>query len=86
METLACLCERARRRGIDVSVDVVGIDDDVPEASLYLLGGGEDGPQRLGADLLRRSSFVFSRARRKLRRGGLRGPAVARHDLRGRGR
>jgi lipid II isoglutaminyl synthase (glutamine-hydrolysing) len=52
------LAERARRRGIDVTVEVVGIDDDVPDASLYLLGGGEDGPQRLGADLLRRSSFA----------------------------
>ena len=25
----------------------------MPDASLYLLGGGEDGPQRLAADLLR---------------------------------
>jgi lipid II isoglutaminyl synthase (glutamine-hydrolysing) len=52
------LAERARRRGIEVEVDVVKIDDDVPDASVYLLGGGEDGPQRLGADLLRRSSFA----------------------------
>jgi CobQ-like glutamine amidotransferase family enzyme len=49
--------ERARRRGIEISVETVGIDDEVPDASLYLLGGGEDGPQRMGADLLRRSSF-----------------------------
>jgi CobQ-like glutamine amidotransferase family enzyme len=49
--------ERARRRGIEVSIETVGIDDQVPDASLYLLGGGEDGPQRMGADLLRRSSF-----------------------------
>ena len=34
------------------------LDDEVPAAALYLLGGGEDGPQRLAADLLRRSSFV----------------------------
>jgi lipid II isoglutaminyl synthase (glutamine-hydrolysing) len=52
------LGERARRRGIDVDVLSVGIGDDMPDASLYLLGGGEDGPQRLGADLLRESSFV----------------------------
>jgi lipid II isoglutaminyl synthase (glutamine-hydrolysing) len=52
------VAERARRRGVDVSVETVGIDDDVPDASLYLLGGGEDGPQRMGADLLRRSSFA----------------------------
>jgi CobQ-like glutamine amidotransferase family enzyme len=36
----------------------VTLNDEVPEASLYLLGGGEDGPQRLAADLLRKSSFV----------------------------
>lgn len=52
------LGERARRRGIEVDVLSVGIGDDMPDASLYLLGGGEDGPQRLGADLLRESSFV----------------------------
>ncbi|MFY9783999.1 MAG: hypothetical protein WAK12_10770 [Acidimicrobiales bacterium] len=56
------LAERARRRGFEVRVENVGIDDEMPDASIYLLGGGEDGPQRLGADLLRRSSFP-SRAR-----------------------
>ncbi len=50
--------ERARRRGIDVEVVRVGIGADVPDASIYLLGGGEDGPQRLGAELLRESSFA----------------------------
>lgn len=50
--------ERARRRGFDAEVVRVGIGDDVPDASIYLLGGGEDGPQRLGAELLRQSSFV----------------------------
>ena len=49
--------ERARRRGIDVEMISVGLNDAVPDASLYLLGGGEDGPQRLAADLLRTSSF-----------------------------
>ncbi len=52
------LAERARRRGIDAEILRVGIGDDVPDASISLLGGGEDGPQRLGADLLRQSSFV----------------------------
>jgi lipid II isoglutaminyl synthase (glutamine-hydrolysing) len=52
------LGERARRRGIDVDVLSVEIGDDMPDASLYLLGGGEDGPQRLGADLLCASSFA----------------------------
>ena len=51
------VAERARRRGIDASLVTVGLSDDVPDADLYLLGGGEDGPQRLAADLLRRSSF-----------------------------
>jgi hypothetical protein len=51
------LVERARRRGVDAEVLRVGIDDDMPDASIFLLGGGEDGPQRLGADLLRASSF-----------------------------
>jgi CobQ-like glutamine amidotransferase family enzyme len=52
------LVERARRRGIDAQILDVGIGEEVPDASLYLLGGGEDGPQRLGADLLRASSFA----------------------------
>ena len=52
------LAERARRRGVDLDVVEVRLNDSVPEASLYLLGGGEDGPQRLAADLLRASSFV----------------------------
>ena len=52
------VAERARRRGIDVALVTVGLSDDVPDANLYLLGGGEDGPQRLATDLLRRSSFV----------------------------
>lgn len=51
------LAERARRRHISAEIINVGIGDDVPDASIYLLGGGEDGPQRLGAELLRRSSF-----------------------------
>jgi len=52
------LVERARRRGIEAQVIDVGIADEMPDASLYLLGGGEDGPQRLSADLLRVSSFA----------------------------
>jgi hypothetical protein len=52
------LAERARRRGIDTTILKVGITDEVPDASIYLLGGGEDGPQRLGADLLRQTSFA----------------------------
>jgi hypothetical protein len=51
------ILERARRRGIDAELVSVGLRDVVPDASLYLLGGGEDGPQRLAVDLLRTSSF-----------------------------
>ncbi len=50
--------ERARRRGIEVEVIRVGIGAEVPDASMYLLGGGEDGPQRMGAELLRESTFA----------------------------
>ena len=52
------LAERARRRGFESEIVEVGIADEVPDAAMYLLGGGEDGPQRLGADLLRASSFA----------------------------
>jgi lipid II isoglutaminyl synthase (glutamine-hydrolysing) len=52
------VAERARRRGIDVDLVSVGLNDEVPDAALYLMGGGEDGPQRLATDLLRASSFV----------------------------
>ena len=52
------LVERARRRGVDAQVLPVGIEDELPDAAIYLLGGGEDGPQRFGADRLRRSSFT----------------------------
>jgi CobQ-like glutamine amidotransferase family enzyme len=51
------MAERARRRGIDVTLVEAGIGDQVPAADLYLMGGGEDGPQRLAADLLRASIF-----------------------------
>jgi len=51
------LVERLRRRGIAAQVEVVGINDEVPDASIYVVGGGEDGPQRLATDLLRASTF-----------------------------
>lgn len=52
------IAERSRRRGYDVDVTSVALGDDLPDADLYLLGGGEDGPQRLASDLLRRTSFA----------------------------
>ena len=40
------LASRARRRGVAVDVMEVTLDDAIPHAEIYLLGGGEDGPQR----------------------------------------
>lgn len=51
------LAERARRRGEEVRLVSMELGDDLPDAQLYLLGGGEDGPQRLARDLLAESSF-----------------------------
>lgn len=52
------LYERARRRGLEVATTPLGPGDEVPDADVYLLGGGEDGPQRLACDLLRANSFA----------------------------
>jgi CobQ-like glutamine amidotransferase family enzyme len=52
------LAQRARRRGVEATLTLVGLRDEVPAADVYLLGGGEDGPQRLARDLLSDSSFV----------------------------
>ena len=52
------LATRALRRGVGCEVLAVEIGDTIPDADVYLVGGGEDGPQRLSADLLRRSSFA----------------------------
>jgi hypothetical protein len=52
------LAERARRRGYDVRLVTMELGDELPEAEIYLLGGGEDGPQRLARDLLIEGSFV----------------------------
>ena len=46
------LAERARRRGIDVELVRAGVDGELPTGDVYLLGGGEDGPQRLAVALL----------------------------------
>ncbi|HUV58387.1 MAG TPA: hypothetical protein VMV96_06265 [Acidimicrobiales bacterium] len=51
------LHQRAVRRGLSASLVSVGPGDEVPASDVYLLGGGEDGPQRLAADLLASSSF-----------------------------
>ncbi|MHB1089150.1 MAG: type 1 glutamine amidotransferase [Acidimicrobiales bacterium] len=51
------LAERARRRGEAVRLVSMELGDDLPDAQIYLLGGGEDGPQRLARDLLVEGSF-----------------------------
>ncbi len=53
----AVLAERSRRHGIDASVVTVSLDDHLVDADLYLIGGGEDGPQRLASQLLTRESL-----------------------------
>jgi CobQ-like glutamine amidotransferase family enzyme len=52
------LAQRARRRGVECELVSVGLHDALPDGDAYLLGGGEDGPQRLACDLLARSSFA----------------------------
>lgn len=52
------LVERARRRGYEAEAIAVTMNDELPDASLYLLGGGEDGPQRLASDLLAATSLA----------------------------
>jgi hypothetical protein len=52
------LAQRARRRGTQCELMSVGLHDPLPDGDVYLLGGGEDGPQRLACDLLARSSFA----------------------------
>ena len=51
------LKERARRRGIDVELVRANMDDPLPAGDVYLLGGGEDGPQRLAVALLEEAGF-----------------------------
>lgn len=52
------LAERARRRGEKVRLVTMELGEELPAAQIYLLGGGEDGPQRLARDMLAKSSFA----------------------------
>lgn len=53
------LTERFRRRGLAVARTDVTIGDPIPDdAHLYVIGGGEDGPQSRAADLLRASGSL----------------------------
>jgi CobQ-like glutamine amidotransferase family enzyme len=47
------LRHRARLRGVKAEVVSVAIGDPIPAAEIFVLGGGEDGPQRLATDALR---------------------------------
>ena len=51
------LRERARRRDIEVELIRADMDDPLPGGDIYLLGGGEDGPQRLAVALLEGAGF-----------------------------
>ena len=52
------LAHRARARGIDVVIEETRVGDELVGADLYLLGGGEDGPQRLACDLLAQNGLA----------------------------
>jgi CobQ-like glutamine amidotransferase family enzyme len=52
------LQERLVRRGIEATTTRVSLGDALPSADLYLLGGGEDGPQRFATELLREADFA----------------------------
>ncbi len=54
----AVLAARANARDMDAKVVPVTIGEALAPADIYLLGGGEDGPQRLACDLLRDAGFV----------------------------
>ncbi|MFZ1063475.1 MAG: hypothetical protein WAN30_08390 [Acidimicrobiales bacterium] len=52
------LAQRARARGEEAVLSAMRLHDALPDASIYLLGGGEDGPQRLARDVLARTSLA----------------------------
>lgn len=52
------LAYRARARGVSVEIVPCHAGDALPAADIYLLGGGEDGPQQLATDLLRRTDLA----------------------------
>ena len=57
------LAHRARLRGETVEVTEIRLGDRVADADIYLLGGGEDGPQQLATEALRKSADLDQRIR-----------------------
>jgi CobQ-like glutamine amidotransferase family enzyme len=55
------LVERARRRGHLAETVRVALGDPLPSAQIYLLGGGEDGPQRQATEALSADGSLASR-------------------------
>lgn len=55
------LRERALRRGFEATLVSVSIEESLPDAEIYLLGGGEDGPQRRATDALRTDGTLAQR-------------------------
>jgi hypothetical protein len=52
------LAQRARARGEEALLVSMELNDELPDASIYLLGGGVDGPQRLACDVLARTALA----------------------------
>lgn len=55
------LVERARLRGYEAELTSVAIDEPLPDAQIYLLGGGEDGPQRRATEALHTDRSIAHR-------------------------
>ena len=51
------LVERARRRDIEARLITSTLNEPLDDADVYVLGGGEDGPQRLAVSLLHAESL-----------------------------
>ena len=56
-----CLVARAERRGIEALVIPVALGESLPDADIFLLGGGEDGPQRQAREALARDNTLGQR-------------------------
>ncbi len=55
------LAARARRRGMDAVIRNVALSDSLPNAQIFLLGGGEDGPQQLAVAALQSDNTLAQR-------------------------